>query len=125
MLLKKSISIYISMFLIGVFALQISVNTLVYIQFKIKQQIISEEICVQRFNKANTCKGRCYLKSRLKKCDPEKSCLHEYLKFKIDLYCVHDAEKVSVAFIFLSIIYPAYNSHMVDDVAVDFFHPPA
>lgn len=125
MLWKKSISKYISIFLIGVFALQISVNTLVYINFKIKQQFISREICVKRFDKTNTCKGHCYLKSRIKQCDPEKSCLHEYLKFKMDLYCINDSEKLSIEFIFLSVIYPAYNCRMAEDVAVDFFHPPA
>ncbi len=122
---KKSISKYVSIFLIGVFALQISVHTLIYIQFKIKQQSISRKICVQRFNKTNTCKGHCYLKSRIKQCNPEKSCLHEYLKFRIDLYCVSDPEKDAAEFIFLSVIYPTYNSRMADDIAVDIFHPPA
>jgi hypothetical protein len=125
MLWKKSILKYVSIFLAGVFALQISVHTLIYMQFKIKQQVIAREVCVKRYDKSNTCQGHCYLKSRMKQCDPEKSCLHEYLKFRMDLYCVSGTENSPVTFIFLSLKYPPYGSGMADDVAVDFFHPPA
>lgn len=116
---------YLAIVFTCLFILQISLNTLVFIQFKIQQEYILKEVCVQKNKSLNTCKGSCYLKTHLQKQDSQSDFSISYLKEKIDLYFnafdlsttfFYFCERVAYGNIFYAIHIQKNN---------DVFHPPA
>jgi hypothetical protein len=83
---------FISLVCTLLFMLQVSVNTYVYIRFKVNQEYIVKELCVQRKNAVNTCNGHCYLKIQLKEHNDEAATnTFSYVKDKVELFCnVHE-----------------------------------
>lgn len=125
MFLHKNIVIYFSACMMIVFMLQISMNTLIYFRFKINQDYVAKEICMNRFDTESTCKGNCYLKSQLKKSEDKTASFQTYIKYKIDLYFVrHVCLNISAAGLFQK-KYPGYVFFHVKEIDMDFFHPPA
>jgi len=125
MLSNRSIIIHFSIILIGVFMFHLSMNTLIYINFRINQKYISEEVCINKFAQTNTCKGSCYLKSQFKKNGPQKKSVQSYLKYKIDLYFKY-YEFVEMIFrMFYQKQYSIYVHYNLNGFHIDVFHPPA
>ena len=125
MSVTKRLAVPFSFFLIGVFMLQISMNTLIYVRFKSEQTYISNALCVNRFDAKSTCKGACYLKSQLKKTDTKSASFQGYLKYKTDLFFVSDACMKPMQEIFFPRMYAAYILLPFKQPLIDFFHPPA
>lgn len=125
MSLPKNIVVYFSVLLVPVFMLQMSMNTIIYFQFKTNQAYVAKELCTNRFDAKSTCNGKCYLKSQLKKTDTNQSVFQQYVKYKIDLYFVPAGLIRACSGIALKKIYSGYVLFFLPDIPVDFFHPPA
>ena len=79
----------ISIFLIFVFILQLFSKVWIFIDFKINQNYIVNNLCVKKEIKNNDCKGHCQLCKRLDKADKdEQKQIPQTLKEKQEiLYC--------------------------------------
>lgn len=114
---------YFSFVFIALFFLQSSYNTLVCIQFKMRQKYIASELCIQKGKRINTCNGKCYLKTHLQRDDSDF--YFSYLKAKIELYCCEN--------VFFNIPFIWYPKSMYPSCLLEFpiqnphkiFHPPA
>lgn len=111
----------------------VGVNTLskfgVVVIFKLNQDYIAKNICVNRFNPKSCCKGKCYLAKELKKHNqdhsPSKtnksSCqiIDDYVHENLDF-------TFSSKLLFISL---CWNSHYRQDSLSDYlnsiFHPPS
>lgn len=116
---------YLSIVFILLFILQISVNTFVFIQFKIQQEYISKELCVERNESVNTCKGSCYLKTQLQKQETDSDFSISYLKDKVDLYFNECDFKISMFYFFVKEIFATVFYIIPIQNSNDIFHPPA
>ncbi|MCB9252147.1 MAG: hypothetical protein H6605_06740 [Flavobacteriales bacterium] len=61
----------IAILLSSIFLLQPLGKIRIYISFRINQDYISKNFCVQRQKTNNCCKGQCYLFNQLKGCEKE------------------------------------------------------
>lgn len=107
------------------FVLQTSYNTVVFVQFKISQSYIVKGLCIQKNEKENHCNGSCYLKAHLYADEITNGAAINYLKDRIDLYCMfltismREIEPTKTDY-FLNFLSGSPTSH-----SRDFFHPPA
>lgn len=125
MLRCKKISGYFSIVLIGVFILQMGMNTIVFMNFKLNQSYISKEVCVNRNNPASTCVGKCYLKSQLQKSDAKEKQLQSYCKDKLTLFFQVVGIVIDKEFIAEKSHYTFFYIHALVPISEAVFHPPA
>ena len=116
---------YLSIVCTLLFMLQVSLNTLVFIHFKIQQEYISKEVCVQKNEFLNTCKGHCYLKAHLQKQDTDSDSTISYLKDKVDLYFTESDVQILTSYYMAKEMYGNIFHVIPIKLNSDIFHPPA
>jgi hypothetical protein len=122
--LKKIVVI----FFLGVFVFQCTSNLFILYSFFINRDYISENLCINRFDKIPTCKGQCYLGEKLKE-NEKKEQKFPNLKVKETQLLFHqEISKLNISVYTNNGLFDnplifslhAYSSNYLTDI----FHPP-
>ena len=100
-------------------------NTIVFIQFKADQEYIAQTLCMNRDNPANTCCGKCYLKTTFKKSESKSKQFQSYCKEKIVLFLLELKEIVFADKHMCTMYFSIYCKQQLPSIAIDIFHPPS
>jgi len=100
-------------------------NTLVFFSFKMNQDYVVQELCVNRNDPASRCLGKCYLRKEFKKTESKSNQFQSYSKEKAELFFVEVMQTIKSCFLEVAIHVAAYRFHLLCKVTADIFHPPA
>jgi hypothetical protein len=116
---------YVSFLFIILFVIQSSYNTFVFIQFKTQQNYIAQELCVNRAEPMNDCKGKCYLKAHLQKEDTASDFSIAYLKGKVELFFSVSFFTSAPTLFYVKPVYANMPFEHPVQTCNGVFHPPA
>lgn len=71
---------------LGVFVFQCTSNLFILTSFLINIDYISENLCINRFDKIPTCKGQCYLGDKLKENEKKEQKLPNFKTKEVQLF---------------------------------------
>lgn len=125
-MMKKSLGIVVSTFLLLSLAWQISSKTYIFIQFSLNQEEIAKTLCENREKPKSCCEGKCVLEKEIKKDEKQDAKFPSALKEKIDkteIFTGNIIYKMLFISCYISHHYN-YKSETLKDVSLMVFHPP-
>jgi hypothetical protein len=121
--LKKLVVIFI----LGVFVFQCTSNLFILSSFFINRDYISENLCINRFDKIPTCKGQCYLGDKLEENEKKEQKLPNFKTKEVQLF--HQSyTKIDVSLYINSVLVNESLPFCLIDYSNNYltsiFHPP-
>lgn len=110
--------------ILSFFSFQFS-ETLVFISFKINQDYIAKNLCVEKDVEDSTCKGCCQLKKKLENQKDQKDQLPptQNSKYNVDFFA-QDINRISLFLPLLEITKSAFVIQFYNLFEFQVFHPP-
>jgi len=114
--------------LIFAFLVQSSSQLWIIISFKINQDYIAANLCINRFETIPVCKGSCFLENQLNQAQKQQQKLPDLKTKEINLFFQNNSTELQEPIIFISsnISYPNLNtSFITSDYLNSVFRPPS
>ena len=94
--------------------------------FYLNRNYISENICVNRFDKIPTCKGQCYLSKKLNENEKQERKFPDLKQKEIQLFCEENELFNSKSLPLVEVdIFRGYNADLyISNYAASVFRPP-
>lgn len=96
--------------------------------FKINQDYIAANLCINRFEAIPICKGSCYLENQLNQDQQQQQKFPDLKTKEINLFCQNNAIVLSTQVILLNsdISYPYFNTSFITSAYLrSVFRPPS
>jgi hypothetical protein len=101
---------------LSVFVFQSTSNLFILGSFIINRDYISENLCINRFDKMPTCKGQCYLGNKLKENEKKEQKLPDFKTKEVQLF----HQSFTTPSVPLPYCLNAYSNNYLTSI----FHPP-
>ncbi|PVD53610.1 hypothetical protein DC498_03580 [Terrimonas sp.] len=114
--------------MIFAFLLQSTSQLWIMLSFKINQDYIAANLCINRFEAIPVCKGSCYLENQLNQDQKQQQKFPDLKTKEINLFCQDNSTELQKPVIFLSsnISHPYLNtSFITSDYLRSVFRPPS
>lgn len=125
--MPKKIHILFSVLLLISLSWQCVAKTMIYLNFKSKQQELAATVCENKNKPKSCCEAKCYLDKELKKEDKRQSDSPSALKDKAEKhelrsgYISYDCFQNSL----IQTIHTSYSGTLPENAILPVFHPPA
>jgi hypothetical protein len=122
--LKKVVSIL----LIFAFLLQSTSQLWIMAAFKINQDYIAANLCINRFDEIPVCKGSCYLEKQLNQDQKQQQKFPDLKTKEINLFCQDNTTGLPTQVVILNnnISYPKFNTSFITSAYLrSVFRPPS
>ncbi len=112
---------------LGVFVFQCTSNLFILTSFFINRNYISQNLCINRFDKTPTCKGQCYLGDKLKENEKKEQKLPNFKTKEVQLFH-QSSKKIDISLQINSVLVnDAIPFCLIDcsnNYLTSIFHPP-
>lgn len=118
----------VSILLIVAFFVQCTSQLWILAAFKINQDYIANNLCINRFESIPVCKGSCILENQLNKDQKQQQQIPDLKAKEISLFCQDYSSKLSFEAILYNtnIAFPSFKTSFITSAYLEsVFHPPS